>query len=797
MMTTASLWTLYGRLWCRAAPTSTSCAESWTSSRPPGQACSASRCGASSHFASSGVFLHITAHDLEFIPLYPVGAHGVVHTKIAQLDHLFPRTVLFQDTGLDLYNRAGMTVLSLSFFTSGERRNALEMLNKQCGLSAWQAAPLSMLQKWQARQVSNYEYLLYLNKLASRSFDDLSQYPVFPWVLRCYDVDRVDLQDSRSYRDLSKPAGALNKEKLDQLIARSRSLVEMEEHSYLFPTHYSSSGGVAYYCVRSHPEYMLSLQHGKLDRPQRMFESIGGAWESVLTNGADAKELIPEFFSPDFEELAQYSCLPLGAKDSGEEVSRTLVLPAWAASPRQFIQVHTAALESEYVSAHLHLWIDLIFGAKQDGSAAAEAFNTFHPSCYPPGIGTRATETKSAALASAYAKEFGVVPAKLFYTPHPSRNAEGSHATRLEHVGLTACVNQLTSAADGAAASGLEAVAAPLHPPRAEDVGAAASSCCTGQAEDRLSLTYRLQKVAQFATGAVAAKLVGLFPASRNSATSTGSSSFVCVIVRRDGLCASLFDCATGERMRVFPDFRFPIHALICVDTVALLVTEPCTFVLDVAAQAIVGTVHDMLDSCVRCGRYDACHGLLSLGDVDGCLLVWSLRRGPPVSDALRQSPVMVRDIPGGIWVVGRGDKESVACANERGDIFLATRDETVLLFSVHITGDDPLLGVQVEGETVVVFFSSRVQCYSRDGMLHKQIALPACSGTFCCDRVPLFSMHHGEGTATLVGLYRDQAMYYVNTGTGSLPRWLCVMAHQLVQYFEDGMLRVDRLTLN
>lgn len=37
---------------------------------------------------------------------------------------------------------------------------------------------------------------------------------------------------------------------------------------------------------------------------------------------------------------------------------------------REFIRVHRSALECDYVSAHLHEWIDLIFGYKQQGMSS-------------------------------------------------------------------------------------------------------------------------------------------------------------------------------------------------------------------------------------------------------------------------------------------------------------------------------------------------------------------------------------------------------------------------------------------
>lgn len=61
---------------------------------------------------------------------------------------------------------------------------------------------------------------MHLNTLAGRSYNDLMQYPIFPWILADYDSEELDLIDSSTFRDFSKPMGAQSPERLLQFKKR-------------------------------------------------------------------------------------------------------------------------------------------------------------------------------------------------------------------------------------------------------------------------------------------------------------------------------------------------------------------------------------------------------------------------------------------------------------------------------------------------------------------------------------------------------------------------------------------------
>lgn len=81
---------------------------------------------------------------------------------------------------------------------------------------------------WQRLTVCNFEITcrMYYFSLADRTFQDLTQYPVFPWIISDYHSDEIDLNDSEYYRDLTKPIGALNNERLQRLKERFEEMDE-------------------------------------------------------------------------------------------------------------------------------------------------------------------------------------------------------------------------------------------------------------------------------------------------------------------------------------------------------------------------------------------------------------------------------------------------------------------------------------------------------------------------------------------------------------------------------------------
>jgi len=180
----------------------------------------------------------------------------------------------------------------------------------------------------------------------------------------------------------NKPIGALNSARLKKFQEHYSSFSDPIIPKFHYGSHYSSPGTVLYYLVRIEPFTTLhiQLQGGKFGDDDHMFSDIIRTWNSVLEDMNDVKELVPEmFYLP--EVFTNVNSVDFGTNQLIKKLG-SVELPPWAESPVDFIHKHRKALESDYVSSHLHEWIDLIFGYRQRGKEAVMANNVFPYTTY-------------------------------------------------------------------------------------------------------------------------------------------------------------------------------------------------------------------------------------------------------------------------------------------------------------------------------------------------------------------------------------------------------------------------------
>ena len=305
--------------------------------------------------------------------------------RLSSVRAMHRRRYLMDHSAIELFDDAGEMLL-FNFKDKRVRSAVRRWIKKKCPLeyrdrdrsrAGFRQLLHELQEQWHRRELSNFEYLMKLNELAGRTHNDLNQYPVFPWVLADYTSEALDLHDPATFRDLSRPMGAQTEEQREVVSAMFDEFTDPDIPKFHYGSHYSTAGFVLYYLMRVEPftSYHKALQSGRFDHADRLFHSLERTYHSCTHSSSDVKELIPElFYLPDL--LLNRNRCDLGTRQDGQAVD-DVVLPRWASDAADFVAKHRAALESDYVSAHLHLGIDLIFGCKQRGKPAVDALNKF------------------------------------------------------------------------------------------------------------------------------------------------------------------------------------------------------------------------------------------------------------------------------------------------------------------------------------------------------------------------------------------------------------------------------------
>uniref|UniRef100_A0A8C1YUY7 WD repeat-containing protein 81 n=1 Tax=Cyprinus carpio TaxID=7962 RepID=A0A8C1YUY7_CYPCA len=236
----------------------------------------------------------------------------------------------------------------------------------------------SLVLDWVNGQVSNFQYLMELNRLAGRREGDPNYHPVLPWV--------VDFTVPYGrFRDLKKSKFRLNKgdKQLDFTYEMTKEALAAANGSggsnfaldlggqivhggsgqldHLHVPHHISDvlSDITYYVykARQTPKSVLCSHVRSQWEPNEYPASM----ERIQSWTPD--ECIPEFYTDPSIFHSIHPDMP------------DLDIPPWCNSYEEFIAVHRQLLESREVSQQLHHWIDLTFGYKLSGKEAVKAKN--------------------------------------------------------------------------------------------------------------------------------------------------------------------------------------------------------------------------------------------------------------------------------------------------------------------------------------------------------------------------------------------------------------------------------------
>ncbi|CAF3860010.1 unnamed protein product [Rotaria sp. Silwood2] len=369
---------------------------------------------------------------------------------IDDICEMYKRRYMLKDIALELFFIHGITLM-IAHVSINDRENLYRLLTKRNLVHYKHSETVNEIQTlWKQGQMTNFDYLMQLNKLAGRTFLDLMQYPIYPYIVANYDTSILDLRLPSNYRNLSKPIAIQHTEKEEkfieiynaledaQLVALSHqqdneqqqqlSAFGHQSDPYHFASLYSNSGIVLHYLVRLLPytRMFLDYQDNNFDCADRTFHDVKTSyWLSSFESTSDFKELIPEFYYL-HEFLLNKQGFNFGKRQNGLQVS-DVTPPTWSKrNARLFVYGLRQALESDYVTTHLHQWIDLIFGYKQTGKAALDAINVYHAACY---YGFPIENINDQLTQKAYygiIRTYGQVPKQLFFHSHPSINTSNS-----------------------------------------------------------------------------------------------------------------------------------------------------------------------------------------------------------------------------------------------------------------------------------------------------------------------------------------------------------------------------------
>ena len=232
--------------------------------------------------------------------------------------------------------------------------------------------------KGQISEMCIFDIIILLNLISNRSYNDLTQYPVFP-VLFFYDYTKQTIveRDFKEHIGLQTVMECAQKRRELTL----KKIVEDEDDDddgdlgqnlVYFSTHYSSNVYVSNYMIRLFPYSFccIELQGDGFDNPNRLFFSLEATFNNIAKQKSDIRELIPEFYYLP-EMFLNINCINFFARANKEKVDNVIMIKNLqndklkSNENNNFIFVDYMKHKLEHLNDNLKNWVKLIFGKYQ------------------------------------------------------------------------------------------------------------------------------------------------------------------------------------------------------------------------------------------------------------------------------------------------------------------------------------------------------------------------------------------------------------------------------------------------
>ena len=326
---------------------------------------------------------------------------------------------------------------------------------------------------WTKWKINNFSFLMWLNFFANRSYNDISQYPVFPWILSNYDDSfkiepdyseaslynsgndfsqcssesmnnssrgasflsenddkkkkKKKVEEEYDYRDMKLPMGMLeineeSKKRKDAFIELYNTIKENKDEfegtkPHFYGTNYSNPIYVCNFLMRLFPftHISIELQGNKMDNSDRLFLSVVKSFNNSISQKTDVRELIPEFFYLP-EMFLNINDVNLGKLEDNSVVYN--VKTPCKNNAYSFIEIMKRIFENNRISSTINNWVDLIFGYKVKGKEAEKAKNIYTEPSYQEYVNLNNIEDKGTYLRYV---EFGLIPTQIMAKECPKR----------------------------------------------------------------------------------------------------------------------------------------------------------------------------------------------------------------------------------------------------------------------------------------------------------------------------------------------------------------------------------------